>query len=77
MKQYIYNKESAAPYDTVEATFEFTDVDGNRVKGSHSRSTILNLLETRGDVMIKEFHPTKNKPESWMNGIIDTSKRCV
>ena len=64
----------AANYNEIEATFEFTDIDGNLVRGIHSRATVLELLESLGDAMIEQFHHTRNKPVSWMNGIIDTSK---
>ena len=74
MKQYIYANQSIAEFDKVEATFTFTDVDGNQVEGKHSRSDLLELLETLGDVITQPFHSTKVSPSSWMNGIIDTSK---
>lgn len=74
MKEYVYSNCCAANYDEIEATFEFTDVDGNRVKGAHSSATVLELLESLGEAMIEQFHHTGNTPDSWMNGIIDTSK---
>lgn len=74
MKEYVYSNCCAANYDEIEATFEFTDIDGNCVKGAHSSATVLELLESLGDAMIEQFHHTRNKPDSWMNGIIDTSK---
>lgn len=74
MKKYVYRNQSAAPYDTIEAIFKFTDIDGNQVEGGHSRSNVLELLESLGDVMTEEFHPTVNKAALWMNGIIDISK---
>lgn len=72
MEKYFYNEQYTEPYDTIEAMFEFTDVDGNQVAGKYSRSSLLGLVEALGDIMLQEFHPTANKPESWTNGIIDT-----
>lgn len=74
MKQYIYGNQSVSEFDTIEATFQFTDVDGNQVQGKHSRSDLLELLETLGDVIIQQFHPTERVPSSWVHGIIDVSK---
>ena len=74
MQQYVYTNQNVAKFDTVEATFTFTDVDGNQVEGKHSRCDLLELLETLGDVITQQFHSTKIFPSSWTNGIIDTSK---
>ena len=74
MAKYIYNNQHAAPYDTVEATYQFTDVDGNQVEGSYSHYNLLSLFEIMGDVLTEEFHPTVNKNSLWMNGIVDINK---
>ena len=74
MQHYVYTNQGVAKFDTVEAAFTFTDVDGNEVEGKYSRSDLLELMEILGDVITQPFHRTKNLPSSWTNGIIDTSK---
>ena len=74
MRQYVYTNQCATDFDMIEATFTFTDVDGNQVEGKHSRSDLLELLETLGDVITQPFHSTKISPPSWTNGIIDATK---
>ena len=44
MQQYVYTNQGVAKFDTVEAAFTFTDVDGNEVEGKYSRSDLLELM---------------------------------
>lgn len=79
MNEMYYNLFPDESYPRkIESTFEFIDVDGNKVKGHYCNDSIMGLLENLSDAITDKtnFHSTKN-PSDFCNGIIDVTKPLI